>query len=592
MKLRYDVQRYVIPFLCVVHMTQETALIRWYNQHAQDIVQYDATVDIGEQQSWMRQWLPDAPALVLDVGSGSGRVAAWLAELGYQVVAMEPARALREYAEHTYAHPHIEWVNDRLPQLEVIQQRTTWAFDAIVVHAVWMCVPPAERQRAFRKLIETLKPGGVLVMRHVVDDARELDATLTVPHAEISEFAQRHGLLVEYDECRVGADGRHWQHAVIRVPDDGTGALPFLRHIILNDRKSSTYKLGLLRTMVRVADAAPGLAHPDGDTHVQLPFGLIGLYWLRLYHPLTNANLPQTPTNTQGGAKLGFVGEHYVRLHDGIASDLVIGSQFRGEMAHVVRGAVKDACDVIKDKPAKHITYDDGQPVFEIRTDRALVRKDNHLVVDEAFLWSFGSVRVPRHMWQSMMRFCAWIEPALIYEWQNLMHAYAYSQGRKLDYATIDAAMRWYDPMRTVGPARVRAQRLLTQNIPVYCVWSGKRLNEKNFDIDHVFPWAAKPCGDMWNLVPAARLVNQREKRDRLVSATVLDAAAERLHTWWDTAYLHDENQLIPQRFFAEAKTSLAVSESSIRALLLGMHQLRLQLRKDQQIPEWLGPNT
>ena len=146
--------------------------------------------------------------------------------------------------------------------------------------------------------------------------------------------------------------------------------------------------------------------------------------------------------------------------------------------------------------------------------------------------------------------------------------------------------------MRTVGPARVRAQRLLTQNIPVYCVWSGKRLNEKNFDIDHVFPWAAKPCGDMWNLVPAARAVNQHEKRDRLVSATVLDAAAERLHTWWDTAYLHDENQLIPQRFFAEARTSLAVSESSIRALLLGMHQLRLQLRKDQQIPEWRGPNT
>jgi protein-L-isoaspartate O-methyltransferase len=573
-------------------MTQDTALIRWYNQHAQDIVQYDATIDIGEQQSWMRQWLPDAPALVLDVGSGSGRVAAWLAELGHQVVAMEPARALREYAEHTYAHPHIEWVNDRLPQLDVIQQRTTWAFDAIVAHAVWMCVPPTERQRAFRKLIETLKPGGVLVMRHVVDDARELDVTLTVPHAEISEFAQRNGLLVEYDECRVGADGRHWQHVVIRVPDDGTGALPFLRHIILNDRKSATYKLGLLRTMVRVADAAPGLARPDDDMHVQLPFGLIGLYWVRLYQPLTRADLPQMPANTQGGTKLGFVGAHYVRLHDGIANDLTIGSQFRGEMAHAVWGAINDACDLIRKMPATFITYDDGRPVFEIHKGKKSVLKHDYLVIDEPLLWSFGSVRVPRHMWQSMMRFCAWIEPALIYEWQNLMHAYAYSQGRKLDYATIDAAMRWYDPMRTVGPARVRAQRLLTQNIPVYCVWSGKRLNEKNFDIDHVFPWAAKPCGDMWNLVPAARAVNQHEKRDRLVSATVLDAAAERLHTWWDTAYLHDENQLIPQRFFAEARTSLAVSESSIRALLLGMHQLRLQLRKDQQIPEWRGPNT
>lgn len=571
-------------------MTQETALIRWYNQHAQDIVQYDATIDVADQLEWMRQWLPDAPGLVLDVGSGSGRVAAWLAGLGYQVVAMEPARALREYAQHTYAHPHIEWVNDRLPQLDVIQQRTTWAFDAIVVHAVWMCVPPAERRRAFRKLIEILKPGGVLVMRHALESADIPDATTTVSAGEISEYAHRHGLVVEYEQYHTGADGRSWQQVIVRVPDDGTGALPFLRHIILNDRKSATYKLGLLRTMVRVADAAPGLARQDGDTHVQLPFGLIGLYWVRLYQPLTQANLPQMSNNTQAGEKLGFVGEHYQRLRDTIASDLTIGGEFRGETAHAIRGAVKDACDLIKKMPATYITYDDGRPVFEIRTDRALVLKDNHLVVDEAFLWAFGSVRVPRHIWQSMIRFCAWIEPALIYEWQNLMHSYAHTQGRQLDYATIDAAMRWYDPVRTVGSARVRAQRMFAHDVPVYCVWSGRRLHESNMDIDHVFPWAAKPCGDMWNLVPAARAVNQHEKRDRLVSATLLDDAADRLQTWWEAAYLHDENQLTPQRFFAEAKTSLAVAEPTLQALMLGMHYLRLQLRNDQQIPEWLGP--
>lgn len=34
------------------------------------------------------------------------------------------------------------------------------------------------------------------------------------------------------------------------------------------------------------------------------------------------------------------------------------------------------------------------------------------------------------------------------------------------------------------------------------------------------------------------------------------------------------------------------IMKFSIRALLLGMHQLRLQLRKDQQIPEWRGPKS
>ena len=43
------------------------------------------------------------------------------------------------------------------------------------------------------------------------------------------------------------------------MPDDGTGSLPLLRHVIVNDNKSSTYKLGLLRTLVRLAETAPGL---------------------------------------------------------------------------------------------------------------------------------------------------------------------------------------------------------------------------------------------------------------------------------------------------------------------------------------------
>ena len=41
--------------------------------------------------------------------------------------------------------------------------------------------------------------------------------------------------------------------------DDGAGSLPLLRLVIVNDNKSSTYKPGLLRTLVRLAETAPGL---------------------------------------------------------------------------------------------------------------------------------------------------------------------------------------------------------------------------------------------------------------------------------------------------------------------------------------------
>ena len=45
-----------------------------------------------------------------------------------------------------------------------------------------------------------------------------------------------------------------------RGREAASGALPLLRHVILNDAKSSTYKLALLRSLCRIADGSAGLA--------------------------------------------------------------------------------------------------------------------------------------------------------------------------------------------------------------------------------------------------------------------------------------------------------------------------------------------
>jgi hypothetical protein len=82
---------------------------------------------------------------------------------------------------------------------------------------------------------------------------------------------------------------------VLRLPDDGTGALPLLRHLILMDAKSATYKLGLLRSLCRTADGSAGLAEEGGDEHVRLPLGLVALNWLRLYLPLRRLTCHRRP---------------------------------------------------------------------------------------------------------------------------------------------------------------------------------------------------------------------------------------------------------------------------------------------------------
>jgi hypothetical protein len=106
-----------------------------------------------------------------------------------------------------------------------------------------------------------------------------------------------------------------------------------------------------------------------------------------------------------------------------------------------------------------------------------------------------------------------------------MMHAYAERQGRVLDDGRIGAAMTW--AVRDVSLSRDIALKAMHQGQTVLCVWTGQRLQPTTLDIDHCLPWAAWPCSDLWNLLPAHRRVNQHLKRDRLPSVGALQRARE-----------------------------------------------------------------
>jgi hypothetical protein len=94
---------------------------------------------------------------------------------------------------------------------------------------------------------------------------------------------------------QMGRPNVTWTGIALRLPDDGTGALPLLRHVILNDQKSATYKLGLL------SSAAPPTVRPAREhgenSSVVLPLGLIALDWVRLTNPWLRpvSRRPQSP---------------------------------------------------------------------------------------------------------------------------------------------------------------------------------------------------------------------------------------------------------------------------------------------------------
>lgn len=182
---------------------------RGYAEQADELVARYEAIDFPAKHRAVLPLLPAAPASAIDIGAGTGRDAAWLADRGYRVVAVEPTAALRSRAMALHPTPAIEWIDDSLPMLgRVIAQRRS--FDLVMLTAVWMHLDADERRVAMVPVAELLAPGGLLVitLRHgpvpsgrimfavsaaetiALAEARGLRLLLNV-HAESSQAANR-----------------------------------------------------------------------------------------------------------------------------------------------------------------------------------------------------------------------------------------------------------------------------------------------------------------------------------------------------------------------------------------------------------------
>ena len=561
-------------------------VVAGYDAEASTLVPEYERLPFEEIHAPVLDLVPESAGCVLDVGAGSGRDAAWFAAKGHQVVAVEPSVEMRAAGKECHGSPDIRWMDDTLPALDKVL-RSKLTFDLVWLSGVWMHVPPSTRARAFRKLVSVMSPGGSMMvsLRRGPPPPERPMGPATAADMEI--LARRHGLQTIRREAVTDAAGRsgiRWEVIWLRLPDDGTGALPLLRHVVFNDRKSSTYKLALLRAAIRIADGAGGFARPGRDEHhVDLPLGLVALFWVRTFRPLIASDLPQHPA---GNRRLAFVKEGFRGLAARSPHDLRIGQHFTGDDARNLIRAVRNAASCIRNMPATHTTYPgSSEPMFPC--ERAgPVRIRNAIRLDEAFLWSFGTLSVPANLWQAMGRYAPWIEPAVLNEWIEIMRGYA---SEPVSRDACMAALRWLEPEHETGDIRRLGRRLRESGSPLFCVWTGRRPT-REFDVDHCFPFAAWPCNDLWNLLPSAPDANRR-KGDRLPAPEALEQAKPRMLEWWDLAYLR--NAALAERFDDESRSALPLAISDTGAvtpesLFEGVMVQQMVLRRDQQLAEWL----
>jgi protein-L-isoaspartate O-methyltransferase len=561
-----------------------------YEQHAARLVEQYESLSFQDVHAGILDVLPAPGATVLDIGAGSGRDAAWLAANGYDVVAVEPSDAMLTHARERHPSNRIHWLSDSLPDLAKVR-RLGLSFDLILLSAVWMHIPSAARQRSLRKLATLLAPKGRIAISLRLGSPDTERAMFEVSLPELSSLAQQFGLRVvrtSDSHDKLGRTEVSWTNVVLGLPDDGLGALPLLRHLILVDEKSSTYKIALLRVLARIADTAAGLARYEADS-VVAPLGLVSLFWMRMYKPLIEHALPQMPPSRLGTGP-GFVTNNFVSLQPVTAVELRTGAVFSGQTAKHLHRSLSEISQVIRDMPATYLRWPaSDNPIFEV-CRRRQIPTPSRLQIDEAFLWSFGDFRIPLEIWQALTHYNVWIEPVLVSEWVRLIESYC-SDGRPDVRTLAHSLLAWVDPARDTSFARAAVDRIRAAGKPVYCVWSGARLRDE-YDVDHCFPFTAWPCGDAWNLLPAARQINI-QKSNRLATQAALERASDCISSWWRDAFL-SQGEDMRRQFFLEASQTLPILVTSPESadVIDAMKVHRIRLSKDQGLRPWEPTNT
>ena len=78
-----------------------------YADEAEDLFKRYEGIPAADAHRAVLHLIPAAPSRVLDIGSGTGRDAAWFASMGHRVVAVEPTNALRLPAMALHPSPQI-----------------------------------------------------------------------------------------------------------------------------------------------------------------------------------------------------------------------------------------------------------------------------------------------------------------------------------------------------------------------------------------------------------------------------------------------------------------------------------------------------
>ncbi len=138
-----------------------------YAKQAPFLLEQYENLSFEESYTTAIDHFPQMPSKILDIGSGTGRDAAWFDRRGHDVVAAEPTKEMREGAIRLHPSPTIRWLDDSLPDLKNVRELDE-TFNFILINAVWMHLDEDQREVAMKAVATLLGENGRLFisLRH------------------------------------------------------------------------------------------------------------------------------------------------------------------------------------------------------------------------------------------------------------------------------------------------------------------------------------------------------------------------------------------------------------------------------------------
>lgn len=207
--------------------------------------------------------------LTADIGCGSGRDVAWLNASGFPAVGYDAAQGMLSAARETF--PGNQFHHDSLPDLGRVPAAS---YANVLCSGVLMHLRREDLITACMNLARILKPNGRLLLSYRASregEERESDGRLftSIPAGKLILLMESVGLRVIMETRQPDTTSPDVSWIVIlaeKGPLDRATGLERVQSILVQDAKTATYKLALIRAFCKIGRTESHLVQWKGNT--------------------------------------------------------------------------------------------------------------------------------------------------------------------------------------------------------------------------------------------------------------------------------------------------------------------------------------